>query len=147
VDTTDQKGPSSAFGSKASIVHKKVPNKAESRGSMPFDFCIGASRVIAVAATKLRKRTLAILAAIMSSLWMLSNGSRPGIPATPITTSAVKTTTTAALAVQSSQRLTVNSPAILFPVGSIGFIEFDIRHRLYLVLSSSAKVIRQALEI
>ena len=33
------------------------------------------------------------------------------------------------------------------PVGSIGFIEFDIRHRLYLVLSSSAKVIRQALEI
>jgi hypothetical protein len=34
-----------------------------------------------------------------------------------------------------------------FAVGSIGFIEFDIRHRLYLVRSSSAKVIRQALEI
>jgi hypothetical protein len=34
-----------------------------------------------------------------------------------------------------------------FPVGSIGFIEFDIRHRLYLVLSSSAKVMRQVLEI
>jgi len=34
-----------------------------------------------------------------------------------------------------------------FPVRSIGFIEFDIRHRLHLVLSSSAKVIRRALEI
>ncbi len=147
MDTTDQTGPSSAFGSKASVVHKNVPSKAEIRGSMPLDFCIGTRRVIAVAATRLRKRTLAILAASMSSLWMLSNGSRRGIIATPITTSAAKTKTTAALAVQSSQRLTVNSPAILFPVGSIGFIEFDIRHRLYLVLSSSAKVIRKALEI
>src|SRR5258708_40089815 len=110
---------------------------------MPLDFCIGTRRVIAVAATRLRKRTLAMLAASMSSLWMLSNGSRRGIPATPITTSAVKTTTTAALAVQSSQRLTGHTS----PVGSIGFIEFDIRHRLYLVLSSSAKLIRQALEI
>ena len=61
---------------------KNVPSKAESRGSMPFDFCIGTSRVIAVAATRLRKRTLAILAASISSLWMLSNGSRRGMTAT-----------------------------------------------------------------
>ena len=76
VDTTDQTGSSSAFGSKASAVHKNVPSTAEMRGSMPLDFCIGASRVIAVAATRLRKSTLAILAASRSSLWMLSNGSR-----------------------------------------------------------------------
>src|SRR5258706_16284514 len=67
VDTTDQTGPSSAFGSKASVVHKNVPSKAEIRGSMPLDFCIGTSRVIVVNATKLRKRTRAILAASMSS--------------------------------------------------------------------------------
>src|SRR3954452_3074008 len=115
VDTTDQIGPSSAFGSKASVVHKNVPSTAEIRGSMPLDFCTGTSRVIAVAATRLRKSTLAILAASMSSLWMLSNGSRRGISATAITTSAVKTTTTVALAVQSSQRLAVNSTAILSP--------------------------------
>src|SRR6266576_2908043 len=115
VDTTDQTGPSSAFGSKASVVHKNVPSKAEIRGSMPLDFCIGASRVIAVAATRLRKRTLAILAASLSSLWMLSNGNRRGITAPPIMTRTVKTTTTAALAVQSSQRLTDNETGILSP--------------------------------
>src|SRR3954451_8563878 len=112
VDRTDQTGPNSAFGSKASVVHKNVPSKAEIRGSMPLDFCIGTSRVIVVAATKLTKRTFAILAATMSSLWTLSNGSRRGIPATPIRANAIKTTTTAALAVQSSQRLTANSTAL-----------------------------------
>src|SRR6267378_3247775 len=80
VDTTDQTGPSSAFGSKATVVHANVPSKAEIRGSMPLDFCIGTSRVIVVAATKLRKRTLAMLAATTSTLWTLSNGSRRGIP-------------------------------------------------------------------
>src|SRR5436189_1289211 len=103
VDTTDQTTPNSAFGSKASVVHKNVPSKAEIRGSMPVDFCIGTSRVIVVAATKLTKRTLAMLAASTSSLWRLSNGSRRGIPATPIRANAIKTTTTAALAVVSSQ--------------------------------------------
>src|SRR3954447_26149004 len=132
VDTIDPTGPNSAFGSKASVVHKNVPSKAEIRGSMPFDFCIGTSRVIVVAAIRLTKRTLAMLAATPSSLWTLSNGSRRGIPATPIRANAIKTTTTAALTVQSSQRLTVNSailslwnPSVLISV--IG---------LYLVLSS-----------
>ena len=68
VDRADQTGPSSAFGRKASVMLKNVPSKAEIRASMPFDFCIGTSRVIVVAATKLRYRTLAMLAAIISSL-------------------------------------------------------------------------------
>src|SRR3954468_10323614 len=76
VDMTDQTGPNSAFGSKASVVHKNVPSKAEIRGSMPLDFCMGTSRVIVVAATKLTNRTLAMLAATTSSLCALSNGSR-----------------------------------------------------------------------
>src|SRR3954465_10505041 len=33
VDTSDQTGPNSAFGSKASVVHKNVPSKPEIRGS------------------------------------------------------------------------------------------------------------------
>src|SRR5204862_2142634 len=113
VDTTDQTGPNSAFGSIAIVVHKNVPSRAEIRGSMPLDFCIGTSRVIVVAATRLTKRTLAMLAATTSSLWTLSNGSRRGIPATPIRAKAIKTTTTAALAAQSNQGLTVNSTALL----------------------------------
>jgi hypothetical protein len=83
VDSIDQIGPSSAFGRKASAMLRNAPSKAEVRASMPFDFCIGTSLVIAVNATRLRNRTLAMLAAIISSLWTLSNGSRRGTLATP----------------------------------------------------------------
>jgi len=41
VDAADKTGPSSAFGRKASVMHRNVPSKADIRGSIPLAFCIG----------------------------------------------------------------------------------------------------------
>ena len=78
---------------------------------------------------------------------MLSNGSRRGIPATPITSKRGKNNNDRRSRGPIEPTIDSQLNGHTFPVGSIGFIEFDIRHRLYLVLSSSAKVIRQAVEI
>ena len=74
VDAADKIGPSSAFGRKASAMHRNVPSKADIRGSIPLAFCIGVSLVRVVEATRVTNMTLAMLAAAISSLWMLSTG-------------------------------------------------------------------------
>ncbi len=55
-------------------MHRNEPSKADTRGSIPLAFRIGASLVRVVAATRLTNIMLATLAAISSSLWMLSTG-------------------------------------------------------------------------
>jgi hypothetical protein len=55
-------------------MHRNVPSKADIRGSIPLAFCIGLNLVSVVEATRVTNMTLAMLAAAISSLWMLSTG-------------------------------------------------------------------------
>jgi hypothetical protein len=55
-------------------MHRNVPSKADIRGSIPLAFCIGVNLVRVVEATRVTNMTLAMLAATISSLWMLSTG-------------------------------------------------------------------------
>jgi hypothetical protein len=69
VDRVDQIEPALPSEEKRVLCSERCLAKAEIRASMPFDFCIGTSRVIASVQSRLRNRTFAMLAAIISSLW------------------------------------------------------------------------------
>jgi hypothetical protein len=71
-------------------MQRKVPSKADIRGSIPGAFLTGANLVNVVDATKLTNMILAMLAARMRSLWILSNGSRRAIPETASNANALK---------------------------------------------------------